>query len=81
MPDPQSHILALLRKRTPTSSICPSEVARALYPDDWRTRMGEVRDAARVLAKAGEIRVTQGDIELGPTAIWKGPIRLRMPSI
>ncbi len=80
MPDPQTHILTLLRARGPRKSICPSEVARALYPDDWRDHMDEVRDAARVLAKAATIRITQGTVDLDPAGTWTGPIRLRLPS-
>jgi len=75
----QDHILALVRERDASKSICPSEVARELYPEDWRMHMDDVREAARVLAKAGHIRITQGDCELDPEAAWKGPIRLRMP--
>jgi Protein of unknown function (DUF3253) len=51
-----------------SSSICPSEVARALATDEaeWRALMPTVREQARLLAKEGLIRVTQKDYEFGP---------------
>jgi Protein of unknown function (DUF3253). len=69
-------ILTLLKKRGPGKSICPSEVARKLYPDNWREKMENVRSTARIMAKGGELRITQRDKELDPDKI-KGPIRLR----
>jgi hypothetical protein len=59
-------------------TVCPSEVARALWPQDWRAHMDEVREAAYALAARGELEVTQGgEVVDGPTA--RGPIRLRRP--
>ena len=41
----RSKMLELTEKRGPDSSICPSEVVRALY-DDWRPLMDTVREVA-----------------------------------
>jgi len=71
--------LDLLCRRGPGKSLCPSEVARALAPQDWRAQMEPVRKAARELARAGRIRVTQKEKELSPDSPWRGPVRLRLP--
>ena len=39
-------IRELLSARSAESSICPSDVARAAAPDDWRPLMEPVREAA-----------------------------------
>ena len=72
-------IIALLHQRAPASSICPSDVARALAESEtaWRALMQPVRDAAADLARAGKIIITQGDTQRDPDMIDVGPIRLR----
>jgi Protein of unknown function (DUF3253) len=62
------------------SSICPSEVARAISCDEtaWRALMPSVRNVARQLAKEGLIRVTQKDYEFGLDEEYRGAIRLRL---
>ena len=70
-------ILDMLSKRAPGKSICPSEVARNLYPGNWRDQMENVREVAREMTREGVIRITQGDDEVDPDNI-KGPIRLRL---
>jgi dihydropteroate synthase len=70
-------ILDLARRRGPSSSICPSEAARAVGGEDWRDLMDEARDVARMLAKDGEVVITAGGEELDPNATWRGPIRIR----
>lgn len=49
-------IIELLASRKPESSICPSDAARALWPngEQWRDRMDDVRAAAAGLARRGE---------------------------
>lgn len=71
-------ILALVRKRGADKSACPSEVARVVAPEDWRSHMAGVRAAARDLAKAGQLRITQGNESLDAEGEWRGPIRLRL---
>jgi hypothetical protein len=70
-------IVGRLRARAPGATCCPSEIARALAPDDWRSWMEPVRAAARALADAGLVEITQrGRVVDGHTA--RGPIRLRL---
>jgi hypothetical protein len=77
--DIEDCLLRLLRQRAPTSSICPSDVARALAAgeDAWRALMPVVRQVASTLAHEGRVIVTQGSETMHPDAINHGPIRLR----
>ncbi|MFD7631511.1 DUF3253 domain-containing protein [Streptomyces sp. NPDC059851] len=72
-------ILELLERRDPTATICPSDVARAVYGGDdegWRALMEPVRRAARRLVAAGEVEITQAGRPVEP-AEARGPIRIR----
>ena len=71
-------IRRLVSARGPAKSICPSEAARAVRPDDWRPLMERTRRAARRLHAAGRLRVLQKGREVAP-ATAKGPIRLAAP--
>lgn len=86
-----AHLLRLLRTREYPKTICPSEVARAVKPDElkaigvdsWRDLMPMVRELAWEL-RAGsisELEVLQGgqvvDEGVGLQDI-RGPIRLRL---
>jgi hypothetical protein len=64
-----------LSAQLPHASICPSDVARALFPDDFRAHMEDVRRAARRLAHRGAVRITQGGRAVDP-ASFRGPIRI-----
>jgi hypothetical protein len=76
--DVEAAIAALLARRAPGRTICPSEAARALDADGWRARMDAVRAVAFAMADRGELEVTQrGEVVDGRTA--RGPIRLRRP--
>ena len=68
-------ILALLAERP--STICPSEAARRVRPDDWRDWMEPARQAARRLVEQRRIEITQSGRVVDPSAA-KGPIRLRL---
>ncbi|MEE4152753.1 MAG: DUF3253 domain-containing protein [Erythrobacter sp.] len=58
----QIAILALLDRRERGTTICPSEVARALAAqDDWRAHMASVHEAVDILAARGDIALS-----------WKG---------
>ena len=72
-------IVDLLEGRSPSSSICPSDVARGLCDDEavWRGLMPRVREVARRMAADGIIRVTQGDNEVTIDPQLRGPIRLK----
>ncbi len=52
-------ILSLVERRGPDKSICPSEVARALFPGNWRAQMQAVRDVAWTLVAERKLAVTQ----------------------
>lgn len=74
-------IVALLDARAPESTICPSDVARALAPDDeaaWRALMPQVREVAAALATDGRLRVTRRGVVVDALAPG-GPIRLGRP--
>lgn len=60
-----------------TASICPSEAARAVGGEHWRELMEPAREAARALARAGEVEITQRGTVLDPDGIFRGPIRIR----
>lgn len=71
-------IVDLLEHRAVGASICPSEVARALFAEeDWRVEMERVRMAARRLQRAGRIQIVQKGRPVDPSKA-KGPIRLRL---
>jgi hypothetical protein len=69
-------IRELLSARSPESTICPSDVARAVAPDDWRPLMEPVRVAARQMVADGEVQITQGGEVVDPESA-RGPIRIR----
>lgn len=74
-------ILGLLASRREGSTLCPSEVARALAPDDgpWRQRMPQVRRAAQRLAESNRLSVTRGGVQVDAMSPG-GPIRLGLPT-
>ena len=71
-------IVEMTEARGPDKSICPSEVARRLEPEDWRSLMPQVREVADALCQQRRIRITQSgrDVDI-QTA--QGPIRLSQP--
>lgn len=71
----QASIRALLTVRDPSSSICPSDVARVVGSPDWRPRMDDVRAVGAALASAGEITVTQRGEPVAEGVAPSGPIR------
>ncbi|MCV7278430.1 DUF3253 domain-containing protein [Mycolicibacterium flavescens] len=70
-------ILELARERAPDKTICPSDAARAVGGESWRDLMDDAREAARELARAGEVEISQKGQVLDPDATWRGPIRIR----
>ena len=69
-------ILRLLGERAVTSTICPSDAARAIGGDDWRDLMDPTRQAAARLVAQGLVDVTQGG-EVVDVTIARGPVRIR----
>ncbi len=68
-------ILDLVRARGAGKTICPSEAARRLDPEDWRRHMKTVRAAAADLADEGKIRVLRKGKPVDIRTV-KGVIRL-----
>lgn len=74
--DLSAKIRELLSARSAESSICPSDVARAAAPDNWRPLMEPVREAAHHMVADGEVQITQGGEVVDPESA-RGPIRIR----
>lgn len=70
-------VIDLLSNRSKGASVCPSEVARNVAPDDWRRLMEPVRQAARRLAASGSVEITQQSRPVDPSTA-RGPIRIRL---
>lgn len=75
--DAQHAIRDMLNERGPGKTICPSEAARRLDPENWRDQMEQIRRAAAAMADADEIVVTQKG-EAVDLREAKGPVRLSM---
>jgi hypothetical protein len=60
-------------------TICPSEVARAMFDTGWRSHMEEVRQAAIALQQDGKVSITQKGALVDVDHI-KGPIRIKIVS-
>lgn len=72
-------ILALLHKRGPSSSICPSEVARVIASPEWEPAMEAVRRAGQELLAHDLIRVTQAGLAVSDLTRTSGPVRFVLP--
>lgn len=73
MTDPRAATLDLLARRATGATICPSEVARALSPEDWRGAMPSVHAAIDELVRDGLVRLSwKGQ----PLATRSGPYRI-----
>jgi len=71
-------ILAAAASHGAEKSLCPSEVARALTPEDWRPLTARVRREAMALAREGRIEVLRKGRPVDPAAEIRGVIRLRI---
>lgn len=69
-------ILTTLDKRESGASMCPSEAAQQVAPENWKALMERARSAARRLVAAEKIQITQKGKPVDPSTA-KGPIRLR----
>lgn len=72
----ETAIRKLLSGRARGATICPSEAARLVDPDNWQELMEPARYAARRLVAAGEVEITQGGRVVDPSS-FRGPIRIR----
>lgn len=74
----EDELLEMARGRGVGATLCPSEVARELFPENrWRGEMERVRRAGRRLAASGVIEVTQGG-RVVDFSDARGPIRYRI---
>jgi hypothetical protein len=78
-PNIRQTILHMATDRGMDKTICPSEVARALFPVNWRKYMEEVREAAIELQQEGKVSITQKG-EPADVEHIKGPIRIKIVS-
>lgn len=69
-------IRKLLDQRSKEASICPTEAARLVQPEDWRQLLEPARRAARRLVESGEVEITQGGRVVDPSHA-RGAIRIR----
>jgi Protein of unknown function (DUF3253) len=76
--DIAQEIVRQLSRRAADSSICPSEVARALQGHDaaWRAMMRQVREVAETMRDAGRLRITRGGNDVPGDSLHRGAIRL-----
>ncbi|WP_114941354.1 DUF3253 domain-containing protein [Mucilaginibacter endophyticus] len=75
--DIRQTILQTAGERGPLKSTCPSEIARILFPEDWRKQMEAVRDAAISLHKEARVVLSQKGKAVDPDH-FKGPIRIKI---
>ena len=68
-------VLDLLSRRAATSTICPSDAARAVGGTEWRSAMPLARDVAARLADDGVVEVRQHG-ERVDVRIARGPVRI-----
>lgn len=73
----EAAVRALLRSRAPGRSVCPSDVARVVGADAWRTLLPVVRDRAVAMSAQGELEILRrGEVvREKPTA---GVLRYRL---
>lgn len=72
-------IFRLLHARSAGATICPSEVARTLAPNNWQPLMPRVRAAALSLARDGRLELRQRGVAIDLNTEMRGPIRLALP--
>ncbi len=75
----EAAILRLVGERGPDKSICPTDAARVLGKQAWRSHLGRVRAAAVELARSGRIEILRKGKPVELHAVG-GVIRLRLRS-
>ena len=71
----RASMLELLARRAVTSTICPSDAARAVGGPGWRSAMPLARDVAARLADDGVVEVRQHG-ERVDVRTARGPVRI-----
>ncbi len=69
-------IFEMIRHRN-SSSFCPSEVVRWIYPQDWRHFMPDILETMMDMYRDEKILVTQKGIAVDPNFLPKGPVRIK----
>ena len=77
MTEAETVLLDLLDRRAPDATLCPSEVARKLAPEDWRGTMGEVHAAVDGLILRRAISISWQGKSLTARS---GPYRIARPA-
>ncbi len=83
MPDSDTIRRAILQKvgdRGYGKSICPSEVARDLGGENWRSLMPIIRQIGASLVESGDILATQRGYPVHPLTAT-GPMRFTLPHL
>lgn len=70
-------ILSTAIHRGAEKSTCPSEIARMLFPDDWRKHMEDIREVAIDLHDKGSVVITQKGMPVDVKNI-RGPVRIKI---
>jgi len=70
-------ILSTAIDRGAEKSTCPSEIARMLFPDDWRKHMKDVLEVAIDLHNKGSVVITQKGVPVD-VKDFKGPVRIKI---
>ena len=75
--DIRQELLRFMEERGHDCSICPSEVARQLWPNSWHEHLAAVKKVAWELTNEGRVMITQGGFSVR-TPDTAGPIRLHL---
>mgnify|MGYP003576440166 CR=1 FL=1 len=70
-------IITTATERGPDKSTCPSEIARMLFPDDWRDHMKAVLGVAIDLVRQGKVMITKKGEAVDINNI-KGAVRIKI---
>lgn len=76
-PNIKQAVLSAANERGELKTTCTSEIARALFPRDWRSHMPHIREAAIELQQEGKVVISQKGVPAG-SGPFKGPIRIRI---
>jgi hypothetical protein len=64
-------------RTSPSSSFCPTEVLKRMYPEDWSMFLPEIRETMMEMFREGLILVFQNDIPINSEEIPQGPVRIK----
>ena len=70
-------IVSTATHRGAKKSTCPSEIARMLFPNNWRKHMKDVLEVAIDLHNKGSVVITQKGMPVD-VKNFKGPVRIKI---